>query len=243
MSGSILGRGFSEADIVEPAMFVGKQTINLAVNLADLAKAEAPPARETRSFLNGRLKRAMDILLVLIAAPLAVILVGLAAVAIKLGSRGPVFFVQERLGRDRLPFLCYKLRTMVDGAEGGTPQWATACDPRVTRVGRFLRRSRLDELPQLYNVWRGEMSVVGVRPIREHFAGKLSELEPSYNLRFLARPGLTGWDQIHNGYPCTLEGQLHKFRFDLYYLKNASFWLDLFILGKTIAVILGCKGQ
>ncbi len=243
MSESILERGFSEVDVVEPAVFGGKQTITLPVNLSDLARAESPPARETMSFLNGRLKRAMDILLVLMAAPLAVILVGLAAVAVKLGSRGPVIFVQERLGRDQLSFLCYKLRTMVDGAEGGTPQWATASDPRVTRVGRFLRRSRLDELPQLYNVWRGEMSFVGVRPIREHFVSKLSELEPSYNLRFPARPGLTGWDQIHNGYPCTLEGQLYKFRFDLYYLKNASFWLDLFILGKTIKVILGRKGQ
>jgi lipopolysaccharide/colanic/teichoic acid biosynthesis glycosyltransferase len=243
MSESILERGFSEVDVVEPAIFGAGQAITPAVSFPDMAKAESPPARETMSFLNGRLKRAMDILLVLMAAPLAVILVGLAAVAIKLGSRGPVFFVQERLGRDRLPFLCYKLRTMVDGAERGAPQWATASDPRVTRVGRFLRRIRLDELPQLYNVWRGEMSFVGVRPIREHFARMLSELEPSYSLRFLARPGLTGWDQIHNGYPCTLEGQLHKFRFDLHYLENASFWLDLFILGKTIAVILGCKGQ
>jgi lipopolysaccharide/colanic/teichoic acid biosynthesis glycosyltransferase len=240
MSGSILGRGLSEVDVVEPAMFGGRQTISLAGNLSDL---KSSPARETMSFLNGRLKRAMDIVLVIVAAPLAVILVGLAAVAVKIGSRGPVFFVQERLGQNWAPFLCYKLRTMVDRAEGGTPQWATASDPRVTRVGRFLRRSRLDELPQLYNVWRGEMSFVGVRPIREHFASKLSELEPSYNLRFLARPGLTGWDQIHNGYPCTLEGQLHKFRFDLHYLENASFWLDLFILGKTVAVILGCRGQ
>ncbi len=240
MSGSILGRGLSEVDVVEPAMFGGRQTISLAGNLSDL---KSSPARETMSFLNGRLKRAMDIVLVIVAAPLAVILVGLAAVAVKIGSRGSVFFVQERLGQNWAPFLCYKLRTMVDRAEGGTPQWATASDPRVTRVGRFLRRSRLDELPQLYNVWRGEMSFVGVRPIREHFASKLSELEPSYNLRFLARPGLTGWDQIHNGYPCTLEGQLHKFRFDLHYLENASFWLDLFILGKTVAVILGCRGQ
>ena len=110
-------------------------------------------------------------------------------------------------------------------------------------MGRFLRRSRLDELPQLYNVWRGEMSFVGVRPIREHFARILAEKEPSYHLRFLARPGLTGWDQVHNSYPCTLEDQLRKFPFDLYYLENASLWLDLVILGKTILVILGCKGH
>jgi lipopolysaccharide/colanic/teichoic acid biosynthesis glycosyltransferase len=194
-------------------------------------------------FLDGRLKRAMDLVLVLLSAPLAVILMGLAALAIKMSSRRPVFFIQERLGKNGRPFPCYKLRTMVEGAEEGTPQWATEGDPRVTRVGRFLRRSRLDEVPQLYNVWRGEMSFVGVRPIREHFARILAEKEPHYHLRFLARPGLTGWDQVHNSYPCTLEGQLRKFRFDLYYLKNASFWLDLRILGKTIMVVLGRNGQ
>jgi lipopolysaccharide/colanic/teichoic acid biosynthesis glycosyltransferase len=195
------------------------------------------------SFLNGRLKRGLDIVLVLLCAPLAAVLVGLSALAIKLSSRGPVFFIQERLGRNAVPFPCYKLRTMVVGAEQGKPQWAAAADPRVTRVGKWLRRCRLDELPQLYNVWRGEMSFVGVRPIREHFARILAAKEPGYFLRFLARPGLTGWDQVNNGYPSTVEGQLRKFRFDLYYLRNASLWLDLKILGKTIRVMLTCQGH
>jgi lipopolysaccharide/colanic/teichoic acid biosynthesis glycosyltransferase len=212
-------------------------------NLHSAVMAGASPFQETLPFLNGRLKRGLDILLVLLCAPLAVLLVGLAAVAIKLSSRGPVFFVQERLGRNAAPFPCYKLRTMVVGAEQGAPQWAAAADPRVTRVGRLLRQSRLDELPQLYNVWRGEMSFVGVRPIREHFARILAAKEPRYYLRFLAKPGLTGWDQVHNGYPCTLEGQLRKFQFDLYYLKNAAFWLDLGILVKTIKVMLRCQGH
>ena len=122
-------------------------------------------------------------------------------------------------------------------------QWAADNDPRVTRVGRFLRKTRLDELPQLYNIWRGEMSFVGVRPIRQHFATMLAEQAPLYQVRFLAKPGLTGWDQVHNGYPSTLEAQLRKFSFDLYYLKNASFWLDLLVLGKTVKVILRCKGH
>ena len=216
---------------------------SLSGNSAEMAITVTVPFPKTLPFLTGYLKRAMDILLVLISAPLGMTLVGLAALAIKLDSRGPVLFVQERLGRNGIPFPCYKLRTMVEGAEQGTPQWATRGDPRVTRVGRFLRQSRLDELPQLYNVWRGEMSFVGVRPIREHFARILAEKEPSYHLRFLVRPGLTGWDQVHNGYPFTIEGQLRKFRFDLYYLENASFWLDLTILGKTIMVILGRKGH
>jgi lipopolysaccharide/colanic/teichoic acid biosynthesis glycosyltransferase len=208
-----------------------------------LPAAGAAPFRETLPYLSSRLKRLLDILLVFLFAPLALVLVGLAALATRLSSRGPVFFVQERLGRNGIPFPCYKLRTMVVGAEKDAPQWATDNDPRVTRVGRFLRQTRLDELPQLYNVWRGEMSFVGVRPIRQHFAAILAEKEPHYGIRFLAKPGLTGWDQVNNSYPSTLEAQLRKFRFDLYYLENASFWLDLLVLGKTVKVILRCKGH
>jgi lipopolysaccharide/colanic/teichoic acid biosynthesis glycosyltransferase len=232
------GEDFGETSLIARPVASASALPHPNAGLADVA-----PFRKTLPFLNGRLKRTMDILLVLLSAPLAVILLGLAALAIKLTSRGPVFFVQERLGRNGIPFPCYKLRTMVEGAEQGTPQWATESDPRVTPVGRFLRQSRLDELPQLYNVWRGDMSFVGMRPIRQHFARIFAEKEPLYSLRFLARPGLTGWDQVHNSYPSTVAGQLRKFRFDLYYLQHASFWLDLVILGKTIMVILGRKGQ
>lgn len=234
---------FRGADGGEPPFFAGAMGVAPAGMLPGAARAGEVLFKASLPFLNGRLKRAMDIVLVLLSAPLAVILVSLAGLAIKLSSRGSVFFVQERLGRDGVPFSCYKLRTMVEGAEQGAPRWATKDDPRVTWVGRWLRQSRLDEIPQLYNVWRGEMSFVGVRPIRKHFARILAEKEPLYPLRFLAKPGLTGWDQVHNGYPCTLEGQLRKFQFDLYYLQKASFWLDLFILGKTILVMLKFKGH
>jgi len=205
--------------------------------------AETAPVRERLPYLHGFLKRCLDILLVLLAAPLAAVLVGLAALAIKVSSRGPVFFVQERLGYNGLPFRCYKLRTMVESAENDSPQWATDDDPRVTGVGRWLRRTRLDELPQLYNVWRGEMSFVGPRPIRKHFAGILAAQEPLYYLRLMAKPGLTGWDQVNNGYPSTIAGQLHKFRCDLYYLQNSSFWMDLVILGRTIGIVVKRNGQ
>ncbi len=207
------------------------------------ALAEADLCREKLPYVNGGWKRALDMLLLLCTAPLAVILVGLAALAVKLTSRGPALFVQERLGRNGVPFPCYKLRTMIVNAEQGVPRWAADHDPRITGVGRFLRKTRLDELPQLYNICRGDMSFVGVRPIRRYFARVLAEKEPLYTIRFLAKPGLTGWDQVNNGYPNTLEGQLRKFRYDLYYLKNASFWLDLRILGKTILVVLKCTGR
>lgn len=201
------------------------------------------PFHETLPYLEGRLKRALDVFLVLLAAPLAVVLVGFAALAIKLTSRGPVFFIQERLGRHGLPFRCFKLRTMVVGAEQGTPQWATEKDPRITWVGNILRKTRLDELPQLYNVWRGEMSFVGPRPIRHHFATLLAKEVPGYQLRFAAKPGLTGWDQVHNGYPSTIEAQIRKFHYDLYHLRHASFGLELLILWKTLKVILRGKGR
>lgn len=211
-------------------------------NLCPYAHRSLLPLK-SRKYLHGRLKRGLDLLLALICTPLAVPLLLLAALAIKLTSRGPVFFVQERLGQNGRPFLCVKLRTMVVEAEAETPQWAVPQDPRVTRVGRFLRKSRLDELPQIYHVWRGEMSFVGPRPIREYFAQKLTQVEPRYPLRFMAKPGLTGWDQVHNGYPSTLEAQLRKFSFDLYYLKRASLWLDLKILWKTLGVLAGFRGQ
>jgi lipopolysaccharide/colanic/teichoic acid biosynthesis glycosyltransferase len=166
-----------EVDYIEYA-WLGESLPSL--HYTGVGLADATPFRETLPFLNGRLKRTLDILLLLLSAPLAVILLGLAALAIKLSSRGPVFFVQDRLGRYGVPFPCYKLRTMVEGAEQGTPQWATRNDPRVTPVGRFPRRSRLDELPQLYNVWRGDMSFVGLRTIRQHFAKILAEKEPLY---------------------------------------------------------------
>lgn len=212
-------------------------------DLPEVARAEAASVQGSFPYLHGFWKRFLDILLVLLSAPVAAVLVGLGALAVKFSSRGPVFFVQERLGYAGVPFRCYKLRTMIEGAETGAPQWASEGDPRITRMGRFLRQTRLDELPQLCNVWRGEMSFVGPRPIRQHFARMLAAQEPRYSVRFLAKPGLTGWDQVNNGYPNTMTGQLEKFRYDLYYLKNSSFWLDLVILGKTLGVILRGQGQ
>jgi lipopolysaccharide/colanic/teichoic acid biosynthesis glycosyltransferase len=190
-----------------------------------------------------RVKRVVDLLLGSLGLVLALPLFALVAAAIKLESPGRVFFVQERLGRLRVPFPCLKFRTMREDAEQGTgPVWASADDPRITRLGRFLRRSRLDELPQLINVVRGEMSIVGARPIRRHFADQLVEQVPFYNIRFIEKPGLTGWAQINYNYASTITAQIEKFYHDYHYLRNWSIWLDLQIMIRTAGVMIRMKG-
>ena len=172
-----------------------------------------------------RSKRAFDIvfsalMLVLISIPMVLI-----AIIIKLDSPGPAFFVQVRLGYRRRPFGCIKFRTMINDAEGATgPVWASTGDPRLTRSGGILRRLRLDELPQLFNVLKGEMSLVGPRPIRAHFADLLAQKQSYYNLRFLVAPGLTGWAQIRQGYAASVDDQETKFGYDLFYMEHRSFY-------------------
>ena len=191
----------------------------------------------------GRLKRSIDLFVVLLFLPLAVVLFLIAALAIKLESKGPVFFIQERLGQDEVPFRLYKLRTMIDNAESlNGPQWAVEGDCRITRVGKVLRKLRLDELPQLVNILKGEMSLVGPRPIRQHFTEILAKEIPFYKLRLLVKPGLTGWAQVNSGHAHTNEGHSQVLQYDLFYLINQSLWLDLFILCKTFKVMVWGKG-
>lgn len=190
-----------------------------------------------------RLKRLMDLGLALLALPLALPICLIVSVAIKWDSPGPVLFIQERLGLNEVPFKLYKFRTMVDNAEALTgPKWSTADDPRITRVGRILRKLRLDELPQLLNVLKGDMSIVGPRPIRKHFADIIDKEVPHYRLRFLAKPGLTGWAQVNYDYAGSNEGQAEKLQYDLFYLVHQSLWLDLLILFKTIKTMVWGKG-
>jgi exopolysaccharide biosynthesis polyprenyl glycosylphosphotransferase len=193
---------------------------------------------------DSRLKRFLDLVLASIALVLLAPLFCLIALAIKLDSPGPVFFVQDRLGRRRVPFRCLKFRTMCEDAEGQTgPVWARTDDPRITRVGRFLRKSRMDELPQLINVLRGEMSIVGTRPIRHYFAEQLTTLIPFYELRFLEKPGLTGWAQVKYRYSSSFTEQIEKFYYDYYYIRNRSMFLDLYIMLITVAVMVRMKGE
>ena len=191
------------------------------------------------------LKRSFDVLagsvLFLAALPVFAII----ALAIRLDSRGPVLFLQERVGRFGRTFRMIKFRTMVPDAESQSgPVWAQhVCDdPRVTRVGRWLRRMHLDELPQLWNVVRGDMSLVGPRPERPHFVQELERAIPSYPKRLFARPGITGLAQVHYRYDQTVEDVKRKLRFDLLYVRRMCLALDVRILVWTIVVVATGRG-
>lgn len=166
-----------------------------------------------------------------------------AAVAIKLETAGPILYRQERVGYRGRPFMVLKFRSMCIDAEGdGTPQWAAKRDPRITRVGEFIRKFRIDELPQLLNVLRGEMSFIGPRPERPFFVEQLSAAIPFYNQRHAVKPGISGWAQINYPYGASLEDARQKLSYDLYYAKNRTIFLDLLILVQTVKVILFPEG-
>jgi sugar transferase (PEP-CTERM system associated) len=187
-------------------------------------------------------KRVMDILVSSIIVLLVSPLLPLVAIAIYLESGLPIFFRQTRVGHRGREFQLLKFRSMVQDAEKNGPQWATQQDSRVTRVGRFLRKTRLDEVPQLFNVFRGEMSLVGPRPERPVFCEMLSEKIPFFNLRHSVRPGLTGWAQVRFRYGANLEDAKGKLELDLFYLKNLSLLVDLAILFETVKVVVLGRG-
>ncbi|MCB0064668.1 MAG: sugar transferase [Caldilineaceae bacterium] len=188
-------------------------------------------------------KRGLDLFFVLLALPLLLPLMLLVALLIRLDSRGPIFYRQVRVGRGGIPYTICKFRTMVPNAEQkGKAQWAADNDPRITRVGRLLRKARLDELPQLYNILKGEMSLVGPRPERPEFVALLEKEIPYYRIRLLVKPGLTGWAQIHYDYANSVEDTLYKLQYDFYYVRYWSLWLDLYTLFKTVSVVLRMKG-
>ncbi len=162
--------------------------------------------------------------------------------AVRLSSPGPIFFRQTRVGRHGHPFTLVKFRTMRTDAEADGAVWATANDPRVTRIGRFLRASRLDEIPQLWNVLKGDMSFVGPRPERPEFVGWLAQEIPFYELRHMIRPGITGWAQVRYQYGASLEESKRKLEYDLYYVKHLSLGLDLLIMFETVKIIMLGRG-
>jgi sugar transferase (PEP-CTERM system associated) len=189
------------------------------------------------------IKRTFDVvvssLFLLFTLPFTLI----AAVLIKLESPGPILYLQERVGLHGRPFMVMKLRSMRQDAEvGGSPQWAQVRDPRVTRVGAFIRLTRIDELPQLINVLRGDMSFVGPRPERPFFVDQLSRDIPFYPERHCVKPGITGWAQVNYPYGASLEDSRQKLSYDLYYVKNHSLFLDFIIMLSTVRVILMQQG-
>ena len=186
-----------------------------------------------------RLKRLTDLLVALFGLALTWWVMLLTAIVVKLTSKGPALFRQERLGRDSRPFMLLKFRTMREDAESQSgPVWATDNDPRITWVGQWLRKFRIDELPQLLNVLRGDMSLVGPRPERAVFIRKLADEIPFYAERLLVPPGITGWAQVKAPYAASIADSRRKLQFDLYYIKHMSFFLDLLICVRTIRTVL-----
>jgi sugar transferase (PEP-CTERM system associated) len=189
-------------------------------------------------------KRLVDVGLSLVGLVLALPAMGLVAAAIKLESRGPALFRQPRLGQNGRVFILNKFRSMREDAEKDSgPVWAQQQDPRVTRVGAFLRKTRLDELPQLFNVLVGDMSFIGPRPERPEFVYELQKQIPFYMERLSVKPGITGWAQVKYRYGASVEDALEKLQYDLYYIKNLSLFLDLVILIATIQVVLFARGR
>ena len=188
-------------------------------------------------------KRTMDIGLALIGLSLSLPVMALVALAVKLDSKGPMLFRQKRVGERGRIFVLNKFRSMSVDAERNGAVWATAGDPRVTRVGRWIRQTRLDELPQFWNVLVGDMSFVGPRPERPEFVGTLQREIPFYMGRHSVKPGITGWAQVRHRYAASVEDSMEKLQYDLYYIKNLSPLLDLVILLSTLQVVLFARGS
>ncbi len=204
------------------------------------AASRAPDAWFTRIEAFGR--RALDIVTALLLLALTLPLMMIVSVLIPLESAGPVLYRQERMGLDGRCFTLFKFRSMRADAEAGGPIWAARRDSRVTRIGGFIRKCRIDELPQLFNVLRGEMSIIGPRPERPHFVEQLAEAIPFYADRLRVRPGVTGWAQVNYPYGASIEDARQKLSYDLYYVKHRSLLLDVLILFATVRVILFQEG-
>ncbi len=192
--------------------------------------------------VSGVLKRGLDVVGASVALTLSAPVLALTAIAIKLDSQGPVLFKQDRLGLGGRTFEVLKLRSMRTDAEAEGPRFTSEQDDRITRVGGFIRKTRIDELPQLLNVLRGDMSFVGPRPERPEFVDSISERYPYFRLRCSVKPGVTGWAQIRHGYVNDLAGFEEKLALDLYYLKYRSFQMDLLVLWQTVKTLVTFQG-
>jgi lipopolysaccharide/colanic/teichoic acid biosynthesis glycosyltransferase len=186
-----------------------------------------------------RIKWLIDLALAGILSTLAAPLMLVTALLIKLDSKGPVFFLQERLGQKGVPFHIIKFRTMFQGSENNGPVWTNYNDPRITRIGKIIRKLRLDELPQLFNILRNEMSFIGPRPLAH--TSYMEDIQ-FYKYRSLVKPGITGWAQVTYPEGLTIDTTNEKLKYDLYYIKNIGFMLDLAIIFKTMRIVIFGKG-
>lgn len=197
-----------------------------------------------QSFVRTFMKRTFDIIVSTIILVLTAPIMLITALLIRLDDGGPVIYSQERTGRGNRPFKVHKFRSMgINAEKAGKPIWAQQNDPRVTRIGDFIRKVRIDELPQLWNVFKGEMSFVGPRPERPFFVEQLSNDIPYYNVRHSIKPGITGWAQVRYGYGASVEDAVQKLQYDLYYVKNNSLFLDILVLIDTMKVVLFGSGR
>jgi len=219
-------------------MLSGKLIVE-QINPAWLIFSEGFRKSRLRRFFKCAIDLVISIVMMILLFPVNI----MVAILIKIDSKGPVFFSQERVGENRKIYRLHKFRSMVVDAEKKSgPTWAKDKDERVTRIGKFIRKWRIDELPQLWNVLKGDMSFVGPRPEREFFINKLEQIIPYYGERFTVKPGITGWAQVSYGYGASVEDAVEKLNYDLFYIKNMSIFMDLMIVMRTVKTVLFGKG-
>ena len=237
----LLERGFKIRDYTQvyeemlqlvPIQFVGKDFYKYF-----------PYSRSNENKLYRFFQRTFDIIFSLCGLLFGIIILPLVYIGNALGNKGPIFYVQERIGRNSKPFKIYKLRTMIVNAEKDGVKWAEKGDKRITKFGKFLRGSRLDEIPQFFNVLKGDMSIIGPRPERPFFVNELSRIIPFYEMRHIIKPGLTGWAQVNARYGSSIDDSLTKLQYDLYYIKHRSLFIDFSIIIKTLSTVLYYRGQ
>ncbi|NRR92023.1 sugar transferase [Winogradskyella undariae] len=237
----LLERGFKIRDYTQvyeellkkvPIQFVGKDFYKYF-----------PFSRSNENKLYIFFQRTFDVVFSIVGLTLGLFILPIVLIGNLIGNKGPLFYRQERVGKNSKPFNILKLRSMVVNAEQGEAKWAQKNDTRITKFGMFLRRSRMDEIPQFYNVLKGDMSVIGPRPERPFFVNELARIIPFYETRHIIKPGLTGWAQVSTRYGASVDDSLTKLQYDLYYIKHRSVFLDLNIFIKTLSTILYYRGQ